>query len=147
MVFLTKPLRSMGLPYEAPSVAQYGLALRSCVISVIGPALRSCVISVIGPALRSCVSSVVGRRGWDSNPRYPKGTPVFKTGAFVHSATPPPIQQFTERSDRKLHELEDLEPREAGREILRHIHNKLRVYLFLSIPPGVHIVSIKIRLH
>ena len=29
------------------------------------------------------------RREWDSNPRYPKGTPVFETGPFVHSGTSP----------------------------------------------------------
>ena len=32
------------------------------------------------------------RRGWDSNPRGLLTLPVFKTGAFNHSATPPRLR-------------------------------------------------------
>ena len=36
----------------------------------------------------------VWRRGWDSNPRYREGTPVFETGLFGHSSTSPPYFIF-----------------------------------------------------
>ena len=34
------------------------------------------------------------RRGWDSNPRYREGTPVFETGLFGHSSTSPTYFTF-----------------------------------------------------
>src|SRR5271165_4868581 len=40
---------------------------------------------------RSLKSMQKWRRGWDSNPRYPGGTPDFESGAFDHSATSPNV--------------------------------------------------------